>query len=158
MKKTALFVLFVPLTACGIDIDGDFDFPVSVSSSTRTYTDSGTVDPCSNEEVRDNADKLDTADIISVVMTITALGQDNAAETASATATIGGVSRTVENVAIAVGTEVDFEFTSEELATLSESVLACQPLEWTVDGEANTGPVSFEAQVNVDAVFEASVI
>ncbi len=158
MKNIALFVLFLPLTACGIDIDGDFDFPVAVSSSSNTYTDSGTVDPCSNQEVRDNANKLDSADIVSVVMTITALGQENAAESASATATIGGVSRTVEDVAIAVGTTVDFEFTQEELATLSDSVVACEPLEWTVDGEANAAPVAFEAEVNVEAVFEASVI
>ncbi|MEM6531711.1 MAG: hypothetical protein AAF654_03775 [Myxococcota bacterium] len=158
MKKlrAILPLLLIPLSACGLGIDGDFDFAVTVNSEVNEYSDAGTVDPCSQEEVRDNADKLSRADIISIVMQITNVSADNRATTASVTGTVGGISQTIPNVAIDASADpVTFEFTPEEYSSLSEALVNCTPLDWTVQGEADQAPVIFDAVVTVQAEFEA---
>ncbi|MEO1175141.1 MAG: hypothetical protein AAFX94_24260, partial [Myxococcota bacterium] len=126
---------------------------------TAGYSDSGTVDPCSEEEVRDNADKLTSANIISIVMDITEVGADNRATVASVTGTIDGISRTVEDVPIdADAAPIVFEFTDEELASISSKLTSCTVLNWSVEGEADEAPIIFDAVVTVEAEFEADAI
>lgn len=155
-----LLVLFsLPTTACDFSIDGAFEFLAVIDSPEVEFYEEGLADPCTDAEVRDNADRLESAEIVSMVMLVTDVPEFNVASSASATLTLGSSTRTIDHVQISVdGTPISFELSLEERDALSAQILNCEPIEWTVSGTADDSPVAFSATVTVEMNFEASTL